>query len=155
MRFSASLALVLLISTASGLDVGATAPALTGVAWTKGAAPVFSSQYTIVEFWATWCPPCRTSIPHLSQLNTRYGDRLAVVGLSNEDAATVRAFVDQQGEAMNFNVGTADPRSAVFQHYMGGVDGIPYAYLVDPTGVVVWAGDPMAIDAELATRLGQ
>ena len=50
-------------------------------------------QRVIVDFWATWCPPCVREIPHFQQLSEEFDDdELIVIGVSTEDAATVRAF---------------------------------------------------------------
>ena len=52
----------------------------------------------IVDFWATWCPPCVKEVPHLQQLSEEFSDdELIVIGVSNEDAATVRAFANSHG----------------------------------------------------------
>ncbi|MHC5068525.1 MAG: TlpA family protein disulfide reductase [Planctomycetota bacterium] len=127
------------------LEVGQPAPALDDLDWVQGSAPDFSQQWTVVEFWATWCPPCVASIPHLSKLNSHYGERLAVVGISNEDRVTVEPFLAEQGESMNYAVavsGTSPARDA----YMDGINGIPHAFLVNPHGSVIWHGHPMELD---------
>src|SRR6478752_3500294 len=50
-------------------------------------SPVQAGKPTIVEFWATWCPPCRQTIPHLNQIYTDYhGKGLQIVGITDEDA---------------------------------------------------------------------
>jgi len=135
-------------SVLSGLGPGDTAPDLTGVTYVRGAAPDLSAQPTLIEFWATWCGPCRRSIPHLAELQKTHGTKLAVVGLSDEDEATVRNFVQTQGEAMAYTVGVVpkDVRAA----YMAGRDGIPCAFLVTPQKRVAWVGHPAAVDEVLA-----
>jgi len=146
MRFPMML-LCMVVATAAALEVGDKAPSLAGVTWVKGAAVEPGTVVTVVEFWATWCGPCRKSIPHLTGLQKRYGDKLHVVGLSNEDAATVKPFVAQQNTAMEYHVGLAD--KALHAAYMAGVDGIPYAFVVDAAGTVMWSGHPMSMDRPL------
>jgi thiol-disulfide isomerase/thioredoxin len=52
----------------------------------------------IVDFWATWCPPCVKEVPHLQQLSEEFSDdELIVIGVSNEDVATVRTFANSHG----------------------------------------------------------
>jgi thioredoxin-like negative regulator of GroEL len=146
------LALLFTIALAPALAVGDKAPALDGATWIKGQDPgVGAGRWTIVEFWATWCGPCRQTIPHLSQLQATYGAKLGLAGLSDEDEATVRPFVEAQGEGMAYAVGLAP--EAVSAVYMAGVDGIPHAVLVSPEGVVAWTGHPMQIDSILAQAL--
>lgn len=56
-----------------------------------GKTPDWKGKPLLLEFWATWCPPCRQSIPHLNEIFTKYKDRgLMVVGVTDEDDATIR-----------------------------------------------------------------
>ena len=92
----------------TAIEVGSKAPAMNQVQWLQGSQPDLSKQVTIVELWATWCGPCVDAIPHLSQLNTKHGDKLAVMGLSQERKEVVEPFIKKQGAAMNFPVGIAN-----------------------------------------------
>ena len=133
------------------LEVGEKAPPLAGVTWVKGGAAALGAQPTIVEFWATWCGPCRTSIPHLTKLAAAHRKDLTVVGLSDEDEATVTPFVTGQGAAMDYHVGLADDK--LKQEYMAAEQGIPTAFLVGTDGTVLWKGHPMALDRPLRAVL--
>ena len=100
----------------------------------------------VVEFWATWCPPCRASIPHLTELQQKFKDRgVQFVGVSNESLETVKPFVSQMGDKMNYTV-AIDDNDKTSADYMGafGVDGIPHAFVVDKSGAISWHGHPMA-----------
>ena len=133
------------------LEVGEKAPPLAGVTWVKGGAAALGAQPTIVEFWATWCGPCRTSIPHLTKLAAAHRKDLTVVGLSDEDEATVTPFVNGQGVAMDYHVGLADDQ--LKQGYMAAEQGIPTAFLVGTDGTVLWKGHPMELDRPLRAVL--
>ncbi|RMD81890.1 MAG: TlpA family protein disulfide reductase [Lentisphaerae bacterium] len=95
----------------------------------------------IVEFWATWCPPCRKSIPHLNQLWQKYSSKgLVVIGISKEDAAKVGPFVKKM--QMKYWVGV-DDNGKTNSVYMEGIDGIPHAFLIGKDGKILWAGHPL------------
>ena len=130
------------------LDVGQDAPPLTSVTWVKGAAVAPTGKITVVEFWATWCGPCKQSIPHLTQLQKQYGEQVRIIGLSDEDEPTVKPFVAEMGDKMDYRVGLAD--KATHEAYMAGRDGIPQAFLIGADGKVVWAGHPMTMGPVLA-----
>ncbi|NOZ19466.1 MAG: TlpA family protein disulfide reductase [Planctomycetes bacterium] len=138
---------LLLASAAWALDMGDKAPPLHIAKWIKGdpvdpSKPDGKTTY-VVEFWATWCPPCRQSIPHLSGIQERFKDKsVVVIGISTEDAATVAPFVAKQPK-MDYHVAVDDAQKTS-NVWMEGVGGIPHAFIVDKNGVVCWTGHPMA-----------
>jgi thiol-disulfide isomerase/thioredoxin len=106
-----------------------------------GKDPVLAGKPLIVEFWATWCPPCRTSIPHLNELYKKFQPKgLEAVGVTKEDTATVKSFT--KDVPIDYHVGL--DRSGKFSANFG-VTGIPHALLVDKSGKIVWEGHPMQI----------
>ena len=137
---------------AAPLKVGDKAPELKIDKWVKNGpvtlADGIGKKVYIVEFWATWCAPCRMSIPHLSSLQKKYADKgLVVVGISQEDAAVVEEFVKQQTD-MDYNVGV-DISGETYSAYMDGVQGIPRAYIVGKDGTILWGGHPLQMDEVL------
>lgn len=100
----------------------------------------------IVEFWATWCPPCRKSIPHLNEIYKKYKDKgLSIIGISDEDKAVIEKFT--QTTPMDYTV-AIDKDDAFSKPF--GIKGIPHAFLVDKTGKITWAGHPMKLtDADI------
>jgi len=131
-------------------ELGEPAPPLKIATWVKGRpvdlAAGKGKTIHVIEFWATWCPPCRTSIPHLTQLQKKFKDKGVVfVGVSNEDLATVKPFVEKMGEQMNYIV-AVDDRNRTSQGYMKafGVNTIPHAFVIDKEGKIAWHGHPMA-----------
>ncbi|MCS6988408.1 MAG: TlpA family protein disulfide reductase [Chloroherpetonaceae bacterium] len=91
----------------------------------------------IVNFWATWCAPCRAEIPDMIELQRQYGDRFTFVGIAlNDQEEKVRAFVAQNG--MNYPVamdnGVSDEYGKLLE---GGIRGIPTSFAIDKKGNVV------------------
>lgn len=100
----------------------------------------------VVEFWATWCPPCRTSIPHLTEVQKKYKDKgVTVIGITNEkDLEKVKAFVTEQGDKMDYTVAIEDGGN-ISKGYMTAYKqrGIPSAFIVNQKGNIAWVGHPM------------
>jgi thiol-disulfide isomerase/thioredoxin len=163
----AALALaVCFLSTASAekLAIGDPAPALGVKQWVKGepVAAFEKGKVYVVEFWATWCGPCKTSIPHVSELQKTYKDKgVTVIGVSilENDPTAVEPFVEKMGDKMAYRVATDDvpvegsPREGkMAKTWMtaSGQRGIPSAFVVDRDGKIAWIGHPMAMDKPLA-----
>lgn len=135
------------------LQIGDNAPPLAIKAWLKG-TPVEGfkpGQVYVVEFWATWCGPCLKTIPHLTELQKRFGDSVRVIGVSiwEEDGAlepTVRPFVDSMGDKMNYSVAFGGDNAPMAKTWMeaSGQSGIPAAFVVDKAGKIAWMGHPAA-----------
>jgi thiol-disulfide isomerase/thioredoxin len=94
----------------------------------------WKGKVVFINFWATWCPPCRAEIPVLIDLANRYKDRLQVVGVSVDegDPADVKQFAKQAG--INYPIVMAD--RAIVAEY-GGVAALPTLFVVNPDGNVV------------------
>lgn len=88
----------------------------------------------LINFWATWCPPCREEIPDLIKLQTKYNGRLQIIGISDDTGSveTVKSFV--QEHKMNYPVAMASPE---LEAKFGGVMGLPTSFLLDTEGRVV------------------
>jgi thiol-disulfide isomerase/thioredoxin len=144
---SAMLALVL-AGPAFGqkkLSVGDAAPGLDIEQWVKGSeTTIAAGNVYVIEFWATWCAPCKKSIPHLSELQEEFADGgLTIIGISYEEAAKVSPFVRTMGEKMKYTV-AVDRRESTKRAWMSAakVEGIPAAFIVDRNGKVVFIGNP-------------
>jgi thiol-disulfide isomerase/thioredoxin len=96
-----------------------------------------SGQPYLVEFWATWCPPCVRNVPRMEKLYEDYSSKgLRIIGLSlDNDTRRLEEFVKEHDIAypIALDAGT-DKRY--------GVSGIPAAFLVDAAGFIVWSGHP-------------
>lgn len=153
----AALVLSLSLSSALADKIGDKAKPLNISEWVKGAtaeAPVNvtdGKNFYVVEFWATWCGPCKTSIPHLTELQKKYKDKGVVfVGVSNETIEKVKPFVEEQGEKMDYVV-ALDKENLTNKDYMRayGQNGIPTAFVINKKGQIAWVGHPMTMDKPL------
>ena len=141
-----------LFANAAGSMVGKAPPEVSATKWLNSTKPVtlkdLKGKVVVVEFWATWCPPCRKSIPHLIELSKTYKNKGVVfVSLSDEDAATVTPFAKEN--KMDYIVGAGSDTSSKY-----GVTSIPHAVVVGKDGKVVWEGHPMdGLDKALAAAV--
>lgn len=91
-------------------------------------------RVAVVNFWATWCPPCRIEIPALQALREDFSeDELAIVGISTDvaGAAEVRAFMAERGVTYDLAMADGGIRRA-----FGGVSALPTTFILDREGVV-------------------
>jgi len=112
-------------------------------------------KVVLVNFWATWCPPCREEIPELIELSNRYKDKLQIIGVSMDDApaSEVREFAKQIGITYPVVMG-----SGAIEAEYGGVPALPTSFVISPEGRVVQkhAGlYPIGVyDTEIRSLLG-
>ena len=110
------------------------------------AAAALNNSIVVLEQWATWCPPCRTSIPHLNSLQQRYAKHgVVILGITNEtDDGKLRKFIASMRSSMEYRV--AMDTDGVMQEWSDKyrVQGIPHCFVIDWTGRVRWSGHPMA-----------
>lgn len=162
--FSA-LAGVLVVSAcaqSTTLRVGDPAPGLEVAKWVKGDAvpSLDKGKIYVVEFWATWCGPCKVSIPHLTELHKKFGDKVTFIGVSSFENKWdgVEPFVKSEGDQMDYDVAMdkidnpTDREGYMAKNWMEAAhqNGIPTAFVVDKEGKVAWIGHPMSLEDPLA-----
>jgi peroxiredoxin len=98
----------------------------------------FSGKTLLINFWATWCAPCRHEMPMLMDLQREYGGQgFQVVGIALDEVQNVRSFVQKYGISYPVLVGAADAMATSAAY--GNVEGVlPYSVLVDKDGVIRW-----------------
>lgn len=156
------LAVFAITTTGFSTELGQPAAPLNIAEWVKGSpvdlAVTKDKQIVVVEFWATWCPPCIKSIPHLTELQKQFKD-VRFIGVSSEEADVVKKFVTKMGDKMDYSVAIdADGKTSAGYMEAFGINGIPHAFIVDKEGRIVWHGHPMdgldkAIEEVLAGKM--
>jgi thiol-disulfide isomerase/thioredoxin len=98
----------------------------------------FAGKTVLINFWATWCVPCRNEMPMLMDLQRQYGSTgLQVVGIALDDAETVKGFIKTYGITYPILIGEADVFDTSLA-YGNGEGVLPYSVLVDKAGIVRW-----------------
>jgi cytochrome c biogenesis protein CcmG/thiol:disulfide interchange protein DsbE len=87
----------------------------------------------LLNFWATWCGPCRAEIPSLIELQNRYKERLQIIGLADDDDQdVVKQVIDSEG--INFPVAMVTDKIRIDY---GGVSALPTAFIINTEGRIV------------------
>lgn len=95
----------------------------------------YRGKIVIVDFWATWCPPCRKGIPDLISLQEEYKKDLVVIGISLDQQNTIKdlkPFIENY--KINYPVVLGDEK--VVKDY-GGINAIPTSFIIDQKGNIV------------------
>ena len=135
------------------MTIGSNAPAPQIEKFVRGTEPKWfeSGKVYVIEFWATWCGPCKQSMPHISDIADKYNGKVIVVGISDEKVDTVTKFLDtdEWKQKARYNLAT-DPDRSTHKQYMEAAaqNGIPTAFIVKD-GKVQWIGHPMTMDEPL------
>jgi thiol-disulfide isomerase/thioredoxin len=160
----AAVAAVALVGSASAqygqtkLEVGSDAPKLSIQEWVKGdKVEEFKEGHVyVVEFWATWCGPCKASIPHLTELQEHYKNNVTIIGISDETPDKVKPFVTDWGKKMEYTVAIdQNNQTNSAWRQAAGINYIPFAFIVDGNKKIAWMGNPADPDSGLDTVLGK
>jgi thiol-disulfide isomerase/thioredoxin len=150
------------------LRIGDPAPEVKYSKWLKGEPfTSFSGQQLyILEFWATWCGPCKAAMPHLTKLQKEYEGRATFIGVGvwekvkegepyESSLPMVTKYVEGNQANMGYSV-VADNN----EQYMGnswlkaaGQNGIPSTFIIKDRKII-WMGHPLALDTTLPKILG-
>ena len=110
--------------------------------------PDMKGRVVLIDFWATWCGPCRKAIPELNEIQAKFKDDLVVVGVSDESPATVVKFMEKTQIKYTSAIDTqARMKKAV------NVRGIPHVIIISTDGIVRWQGFPLSDDEPLTAAI--
>ena len=115
--------------------------------------PQFNNKLLVIDFWATWCPPCRASIPHMNQTATKFASDVVCVGISDENKSAFDAgMAKNKLNVASFTYSLAlDPSNKLSSFFQ--VKGIPSCAVVSSDGIVRWQGQPTELDDATLTKL--
>ena len=96
----------------------------------------YRGKWVLVNYWATWCPPCRKELPELEMFHSQSDGKVVVLGVNMEaiDHEQLATFVEEQFLSYPILVAGPDPGP---DQRLGTITGLPTSYLVSPTGEVV------------------
>jgi thiol-disulfide isomerase/thioredoxin len=104
--------------------------------------PSTQGKFVLLDFWATWCEPCHRSIPELNSFSSKFGDRLVIIGITDETEADIR-----KSTLPHIEYPMAIDTEARMMNALN-IDALPYSLLVDPFGIVRYEGSPLFLTAE-------
>ena len=110
------------------------------------AEPDTKGKFVLIDFWATWCPPCRKAIPELNAFQKKFADKLVVIGVSDETEEAVKKLTNPKIEYSS----AIDPQARMKKTLE--VSGIPHCIIIDPKGIVRWEGFPFLAGHELTEK---
>jgi peroxiredoxin len=127
--------------------VGRFAPAV-HLEWLDGSPATglesLRGRVVLLGFWRTWCGPCRQQVDHLNELHERFeADGLVTIGVSNEPAELLRTAASE----LDVRYALARTEGAQAEGPYG-IRSVPRAFLIDRSGVLVWAGHPATLETE-------
>lgn len=121
---------------------------LNGKAWTL---KDLKGKVVLLNFWATWCPPCRKEMPDLEALYQHFAPQgLVILGISDEEAGTVHPFISQQGISYPVLLDPGRKVNEIFQ-----IEGIPKTFIYDRDGKIVAQSIDMRTRGQFLEMLAQ
>lgn len=107
----------------------------------------FHGRPLLIDFWATWCGPCKETMPEIQKLYRQYRGRLQIVGINIEGVSPeVSAYLDEGGYTFPVLFDSGNWNAPTLNRF--GVDSIPRTFLIDRAGNVVFEGHPRGLTEE-------
>jgi len=98
----------------------------------------WDGKVLVLNFWATWCPPCVREMPYFAEMQAHYGDRgLQFIGIAIDDKQMVQDFIDTMGVSYPILVGAADAID-ISRRYGNRFGVLPYSVIIDRNGKIAY-----------------
>lgn len=110
-------------------------------------SPETIGKFVLIDFWATWCGPCKKVIPKLNDIHHKFKNKLVVIGVSDESVEKVKSMNNPNIEYYS----SIDTKKRLKRTYE--VVGIPHCVIIAPNGIVVWEGWPEQKGYELTEEI--
>lgn len=152
--------------TGVSLHIGDNAPELRFSKWIKGTPLKWfdTNRLYAVEFWATWCIPCKQAMPHLSELARKYRSNLTIIGVNagemtgGKPYATilpkVEKFVEEMGGDLDYDILADNNENYMWQNWLtaSGQSTIPTTFLIQK-GKIIWIGHPNDLEKTMLSAM--
>lgn len=116
----------------------------------------FEGKAVLINFWATWCGPCRKEMPELDHVSQRLDpDKAVVLGVAADEAQGVASYLDKLGISYANVVGDPDQMFSWSAQIGNYVQGVPYSALLDSNGEIIWTKTGELDFTELETVLAE
>ncbi|KAH0577760.1 putative FixW protein [Spironucleus salmonicida] len=130
--------------------LGTQVPNLSSLKYLTNTQFSLEDKYLMLEAFATWCPPCKQQIPHLSKLQKQF-NRVQIISVSQEKEEVVSKFISSQPQMQEYTV--AIDQDSTIQKFMTSqsVRGIPHCWIFNKGGHQIYSGHPSQVDSFITT----
>lgn len=143
------------LSAQTNIQVGEPAPEIVITHWLKN-EPVNSSlrkKFIVLDFWATWCPPCLDVVPHLNELRAAFPRKdLYFISLTKEPPSLARSVFDRVDFQVSVACDVTGKTEVNFGNGTTGLSRFPTTVLIDNKNIVRWIGSPWNLTDKMMDR---